>query len=317
MDHIKVKDLEINKKYETVLLIKNVDCKTTNSNGKKYFDFTLSDNTGEINGKIWTYKEGDEKLYTRNSLVKVKGTILQYQGSKQLKIDAIEQIDEDSNLEIDEFVLSAPIPSKEMFELVKGYIGKIKNLDINNIVTNIVEENKEKLMYYPAAKKNHHALRGGLLYHTLTMLKSAEALSAIYSVNTDLVYAGVILHDMSKIEEMNSNELGIVDEYTISGQLLGHISQGVKKIQVVGERVNACKEVIMLLEHMVLSHHYEADYGSPIKPMFKEAELLHYLDIMDARMYDMDKAIKDVPKGGFSDRIWSLDSRKIYNPNIE
>lgn len=316
MEHIKVKDLEINKKCETILLIKNVDCKTTNSNNKKYFDFTLSDNSGEINGKLWTYKEGDEKLYTKNDLVKVKGTVLQYQGSKQLKIESIEKCDEDHNLEIEDFVQSAPIPSKDMLKMVKNYIEKMQNTDIKNIVTAIVEENSEKLLYYPAAKKNHHALRGGLLYHTLGMLKSAEALSAIYTVNTDLLYAGVILHDMSKIEEMHSSNLGIVDDYTISGQLLGHISQGVKKIQVVGEKLNASNEVMMLLEHMVLSHHYEAEYGSPIKPMFKEAELLHYLDIMDARMYDMDKAIKEVPKGQFSDRVWNLDNRKVYNPNI-
>ena len=103
------------------------------------------------------------------------------------------------------------------------------------------------------------------------------------------------------------------DEYTLEGTLLGHITQGIKEIEVIGKEVNADSKIIMLLQHMVLSHHYEPEYGSPVKPLIPEAEMLHYLDVMDARMYDMKKAIKETKENEFSERIWSLDSRRIYN----
>ena len=205
-------------------------------------------------------------------------------------------------------------PRDEMFNTIKDTVDNMNDVDIKNILNRVLELNKDKLMYYPAAKSNHHSIKGGLLYHITTMLKLAENICGIYDfLNRDLVYAGVILHDMAKIKEMSSNEMGIVDEYTLEGTLLGHITQGIKEIEVIGKEVNADSKIIMLLQHMVLSHHYEPEYGSPVKPLIPEAEMLHYLDVMDARMYDMKKAIKETKENEFSERIWSLDSRRIYN----
>ncbi|MBO3441500.1 HD domain-containing protein, partial [Clostridium haemolyticum] len=183
------------------------------------------------------------------------------------------------------------------------------------IINYILEENKHKIMHFPAAKKNHHAVRSGLLYHTTTMLKAGEKLSEVYTfINTDLLFGGIILHDFAKMDEMNSSELGIVDDYTIEGQLLGHIIEGVKNIEVASQKVGADKEITMLLQHMVLSHHYEPEFGSPKKPMIPEAQMLHFLDVMDASLYDMHKAIGETKKGEFSNAVWSLDKRKIYRP---
>lgn len=317
METIKVSSFQEGKKIEGFYLIKNVDCKITNSNNKKYLDFTLCDNSGEINAKLWDTRDGLDKAFKNNTIIKVKGNVLAWQGSLQLKIEKAINLDEGDNININEFVESAPYSSEEMFDILCSYMNKIKNNDIKELVEYMVEENKEKLMYHPAAKKNHHSVRGGLLYHTTTMLKSGDALCSIYDfLNTDLIYAGVILHDLSKIREMNSNELGFVTEYSIEGSLLGHISMGVAKIQEVGEALGTNKESLMLLQHMVLSHHYEPEYGSPVKPMIAEAEMLHYLDILDARMYDMKKALKETSKGVFSERIWSLENRRVYNHKI-
>src|SRR3712207_8910127 len=98
------------------------------------------------------------------------------------------------------------------------------------------------------------------------------------------------------MDEMNSSELGIVDDYTIEGQLLGHIIEGVKNIEVASQKVGADKEITMLLQHMVLSHHYEPEFGSPKKPMIPEAQMLHFLDVMDASLYDMHKAIGETDR---------------------
>lgn len=318
MENIKIVDFKEAMNIEGYYLIKSVDLKTTNSNNKKYMDFNFCDNSGEINAKLWDIKNLEEK-FENNTIVKVKGTILAWQNSLQLKIETVKNVDETDEFNIDEFIQSAPIKSADMYKEIERFLKLIKNEDIKNIVAYGIEENKEKLMYHPAAKKNHHAIRGGLLYHTVTMLKAAEKLVEIYSfLNKDLIYGGIILHDICKIEEMDSNKLGFVKDYTVPGQLLGHITLGASKIAVIGDALGCDKEVITLLQHMILSHHYEPEYGSPIKPMIPEAEMLHYLDILDARMYDMNKALSDVNKGEFSDRIWSLEGRKIYRPlNIE
>jgi len=293
-------------------IIKSAEVKT-NSTNRKYMDFTFGDSTGEINGKLWEYKEGDENSLTTNVLVKVRGMVSAWQNSLQLKVEKIRITCEEDGLYPSDFVPVAPYDPEDMYQLVLDYADRIKNNDIKNIVYEILNNCIDEIMYFPAAKKNHHSIRSGLLYHITTMLKSGDKLSEIYSfLDTDLLFGGIILHDIAKLYEMNSSELGIVSEYTVEGQLLGHIIQGIKLIETAGLKVGADKEITVLLEHMVLSHHYEPDYGSPKKPAIPEAEMLHFLDDMDAKMYDMKKALENTKQGEFSENIWSLDKRRIY-----
>ncbi len=150
------------------------------------------------------------------------------------------------------------------------------------------------------------------------MLRLADVMMEIYPfLNHDLLVSGIILHDMAKLVEMDASSIGIVREYTVPGTLLGHISIGVEQIGRVGREVSASEEVIMLLQHMVLSHHYEPDYGSPVKPMFPEAEMLHHIDLIDARMYDMRHVQDTLEPGTLSDFIFSLDRRKVYRPEFD
>ncbi|MDP4145548.1 MAG: OB-fold nucleic acid binding domain-containing protein [Bacillota bacterium] len=317
MDFKAIKDFEAGNRIESFFIIKSALCKVSSTN-KKYLDFTLGDKTGEINAKLWECTEEDEKNFRDNKIVKVKGTVIAWQNMLQLKVDKIRFPMEEDKVKIEDFVPSAPYPAEEMYELLNCYIEEINNNDIKNIVKSIIEENKDKLMNFPAAMKNHHSVRSGLLYHVTTMLRAGEKLCDVYTyLNKDLLYAGIMLHDIAKLQEMNASDLGIVSEYTIEGQLLGHIILGVEKIAMAGEKVKADKEIVMLLKHMVLSHHYEPEYGSPKKPMIPEAEMLHYLDDMDAKMFDMQKALRDTAGGSLSDSIWSLEKRKIYKPKVE
>ena len=204
-----------------------------------------------------------------------------------------------------------------MFNELHKIVSSFKNDDIRNILLEILSIKKEKLLYYPAAKSNHHSIKGGLLYHILSMIKLGEKICELYSiVNKELLFAGIILHDIEKTEEMNSSELGIVSTYTVEGQLLSHLIQGITLVDRVSSKVGASSEIRMLLQHMILSHHYEPEYGSPIKPMIIEAELLHYIDVIDARMYDMKKILDGVDEGNFSERIFSLNNRKVYKPKF-
>jgi len=318
MEIKKISEIKKGDRIEGFFVIKSVDSKVSNnSNTNKYMDFNLGDATGDINAKLWECNEELENTFKQNILVKIKGSVNEWRGKLQLKIEMIRLAEEKDEVEICDYVAVAPYSPEKMYDDVLNYLSKIKNLDIQNIVTNILSDNEEKLMHYPAAKSNHHSIRSGLLYHTTTMLKAGEKLSEIYTfLNMDLLYAGIILHDIGKIYEMNASDLGIVTEYTVEGQLIGHIVQGIKMIETASLQVKADKEVTMLLQHMVLSHHYEADYGSPKKPMIPEAEMLHHLDIMDARMYDMNKALTDTEEGKFSERIWSLDNLSIYKSFI-
>ena len=318
MEMKKISEIMKGDKVEGFYLIKSVDVKiTNNSNTNKYLDFNLSDATGDINAKLWESNEELESTLKQNALVKVRGTVNEWRGKLQLKIEMIRLAEEKDEVEICDFVAVAPYSPEDMYDDILNYLSKIENIDIQNIVTNILGNNEEKLMHYPAAKSNHHSIRSGLLYHTTTMLKAGEKLSEIYTfLNKDLLYAGIILHDIAKIYEMNASELGIVSEYTVEGQLLGHIVQGIKMIETASIEVKADKEISILLQHMVLSHHYEAEYGSPKKPMIPEAEMLHHLDVMDARMYDMNKALGDTEEGKFSERIWSLDNISVYKSFI-
>jgi len=316
MEFKKINEIDAGEKLDGFYLIKSLELKTS-SNNKKYLDLNLCDNTGEINAKLWEYEEGDETKYTSSSLVKVRGGVTLWNNTLQLKIEKIREANSQDKLNIEDFVPVAPLQADFMYHEILKYADNMMNISIKNIVLTILKEKQSKLMHYPAAKKNHHAIKSGLLYHVLTMLHAGEKLCEVYtSLNKDLLYAGIILHDIAKLEEMEANELGIVSEYTVEGQLLGHITQGIKKLELVAEAVGADKETTMLLQHMILSHHYEPEYGSPIKPMFPEAELLHHLDIIDARMYDMKRVTSEVEAGSFSEKVYSLDNRKIYKPSV-
>ncbi len=318
MEMKKISEIKKGDRIEGFYVIKSVDSKVpNNSNTNKYLDFNLGDTTGDINAKLWECSEELEKTFKQNILVKVKGTVNEWRGKLQLKIESIRLPEEKDEVKIGDYVAVAPYSPENMYDDILNYLSKINNTDIQNIVTSILSDNEEKLMYYPAAKSNHHAVKSGLLYHTTTMLKAGEKLSEIYTfLNTDLLYAGIILHDIGKIYEMDASDLGIVSTYTVEGQLIGHIVQGIKMIETASLQVKASTEVSMLLQHMVLSHHYEAEYGSPKKPMIPEAEMLHHLDIMDARMYDMNKALNETEVGKFSERIFSLDNISVYKSFI-
>ncbi|MFL0267150.1 3'-5' exoribonuclease YhaM family protein [Candidatus Clostridium radicumherbarum] len=316
MEFKKINEINAGEKIEGFFLLKSIDLKTS-SNNKKYLDLNLCDKTGEMNAKLWEYEEGDETKFSSSSLVKVRGSVSLWNNTLQLKIEKMRESNNQDNVNLEDFVPVAPLQADFMYDEILKYANNMTNISIKNIVIAILQEKQSKLMHYPAAKKNHHAIKSGLLFHVLTMLHAGEKLCEIYSfLNRDLLYAGIMLHDIAKLEEMEANELGIVSEYTVEGQLLGHITQGIKKIELVAEAVGADKESTMLLQHMILSHHYEPEYGSPVKPMFPEAELLHHLDIIDARMYDMKRVTGEVEAGSFSEKVYSLDNRKIYKPSI-
>lgn len=312
-----ISSLKVGDKVESFYIIRSCQCKVTNNNNK-YLDMELGDSTGTINAKLWDYKEGYENIYVNNALIKIRGTVTSWNDQLQLKIERIRPTKPSDNVDPAKFVATAPYKAEQMYNQIISFISKISNSDIKKIISYIISENKEKLMIYPAAVKHHHAIRSGLLYHITTMLKVAEKLAEVYPfINRDLLYAGVILHDIAKTSEMDAGELGIASQYTTEGNLLGHIIQGIKMVEQAAKEVGADPECSLLLQHMILTHHYEPEFGSPKKPMFPEAELLHYIDLIDSKMYKMQEILESVPSNSFSERIWALDNRQLYKAGIE
>ena len=314
-----VEDLKNYTEVETFFMVKSVVLKT-DSKKKEYLDFNLYDRTGDVNAKKWDLTEGEKPALSQikdGDLVRVKGQVSEWQGQTQIKIQKIRLANPEDGLVAEDYIKAAPEPSDAMFNYIMEVAEAIGDNDLRNVAVTLLKRNKDKLMYYPAATKNHHAEYGGLLWHMKRMLMSGKALCGIYDfLNEDLVLAGVIIHDMEKLNEIDAKENGTATGYSAMGQMLGHLVQGAAAMQELGKELGIPEEKTMMLQHMIISHHYQPEFGSPKKPMFAEAEILHYLDILDARMYDMEEALRGLEPGSFSDRVWTLDNRKVYKPTF-
>lgn len=313
-------DLKIQSEITDFFMIKSAGIKV-GSNKKQYFDVLLGDKSGEVNSKKWDIAESELDMLSamkEGDIIKVRAQVTDWNGQTQLRIGRIRMSTSEDQLDISDFIKAAPEQSEDMYGYIYGVAEAMEDTDLQRLCTKILSENRERLLYYPAASRNHHAEYGGLLYHVKRMLMTGLRVCEVYTnLNRDLVAAGVILHDIEKLNEILSNEYGVSPGYSFEGQMLGHIVQGVKMLDRICRELGISEEKTLMLEHMILSHHYEPEFGSPKKPLFPEAEVLHYLDILDARMFDMEDALNGVAPGEFSDRIWILDNRKIYRPTEE
>lgn len=315
MKELYISDLKTDDEIQEYFIVKAAAIKI-GANNKQYFDLLLGDNSGEAPSKKWDVSEQEVdalKEIKEGDVVKVKALVTSWNGQKQMKVGRIRVVNEQDNINYADFVKAAPEDPNEMYNFIYEKAEAMKDKDLKNICTKVLKDNMEKLLYYPAAQKNHHAQKSGLLYHLKRMIMTGEGICSVYTnLNHELVTAGVILHDIEKLNEIQSDELGISSGYSFEGQMLGHIVQGIKLVDRLADTLEIPKEKAIMLEHMILSHHYEPDFGSPKKPLFPEAEILHYLDMMDARMFDMQDALDATEPGEFSERVWTLDNRKLY-----
>ena len=294
-------------------LIKSID-KKTSSKGDTYLDMSLSDSDGEINAKLWRYSPELHGEYTVNELIKIRGVVSQYNGSDQLKIDRIRHVTPEDGVNVSDYVKSADYTGEQMYNELYSIAEGFKDEDLKKIVLAILEDERLPLLYWPAAFKLHHAVRGGLLMHTLSIVRLAEGVCTVYPfVDRELLISGAILHDIAKLKEFNVSDTGVATGYSNEGNLLGHLAMGAMVINKYAEELNISPKTAMLLEHMVLSHHGDPEFGAAVRPMFIEAELLSELDLMDSRVYEMREAVAATNPEEFSSRIWAMDNRKLFN----
>ncbi len=312
MEEYRVCQLMKGSAFEGFLMVRGAE-KKTDKNGRDYVDLNLGDRTGEINAKIWNW-DGVQEVPEAGKPLKVRGQVQEFNGRLQMKIERFRAVTAEDGVNLADLVPAAPRTAEEMLAEIRETVAAFRQESLRKLTEEMLRMAGQRLEWFPAAQRMHHAERSGLLHHTTDMLRLAKAAVEVYPwLNRELLYAGVILHDLGKLEELRSDESGNVTDYTRDGQLLGHLVRGITMLNRAAENTGIHGECVVLLEHMLLSHHGEAEYGSPRPPMFPEAEARHWIDMMDARMNTMKTAWEKTPEGAFSEKIFSLE-RRVYHP---
>lgn len=272
----------------------------------------LQDKSGDIEAKLWTVTKDDMKILKPEIIVWVKGDVINYRGRKQMKVNQFRLATAEDGVKTQDFVDGAPLSSNEIQDELSHFILEIENAHLQRITRHLLKKYQDKFFTYPAASSHHHNFAGGLSYHVLTMLKIAKSLCDIYPLlNRSLLYSAIILHDIGKVRELSGP---VATTYTVEGNLLGHISIASDEVAEAAKELGIDSEEVMLLRHMILAHHGKMEFGSPKLPHLKEAEILFFIDNIDAKMNMFDKAFKKTEKGQFTERIFGMDNRQFYNP---
>jgi len=263
-------------------------------NSTKYMNVGLRDKTGTIEGKVWDNADAFDSLFDKNDIVFIKAKTRFYQGKPQLNINDIRKTD--SNLTLDD-MRDYFVESEAGIDLLKeeyyNIVGRIKEPDIASIfsVINNRKDMLEKFFLYPASIGVHHVYMGGLLEHSLSLVKMAIHAAKIIGGNIDIIIAGSLLHDIGKVEEI---EMRGGFKYSDRGRLLGHITIGVMMLEeFIKDIPGFPAHIADVLAHIIISHHGVEEWGSPKKPMSLEALMIHYLDNLDAKVMGVKEHMRD------------------------
>lgn len=280
----------------------------TTKNNSKYMSLVLRDRTGTIEGKIWEKVDELSELFDRNDIVVIKSRSRIFQEKIQLNITDIRRIEEGQPLEVirkffPECKTDIETLKKEYFSICEDFVDRhIKALFA---VLNSHTDMLEKFFFYPASIGVHHMYVGGLLEHSISLAKMARSVTDILACNVDVVLAGCLLHDIGKIEEIDVTR-GF--KYTDRGRLLGHITLGTLILdKLISETAQFSTSTADVLSHIIVSHHGVEEWGSPKKPMFAEAMIVHYLDNLDAKIMGVREYMKD----NMEDEKWS-EYHRLY-----
>ena len=283
------------------------------ANGKPFLSLVLGDRTGTMDGKVWDYP-GPIGASESGSVVWIRGTVSEFRGANQITVERIRLADSSDPYAVRDLVPTAPIDAEASWRELNHYAETISDPDYAAVCKELLQEYGEQVRTIPAAKSVHHGFLNGLLMHTLSMLKAADFLAAQYSevIDRSLLIAGTLLHDFAKCEEFTTSPLGLVTDYSVKGQLLGHPVMGAQAAADAAAKLRIPEEKAVLLQHMILSHHGEPEYGAAVRPVCAESELLSYIDMIDSRMEIYRETLSETPVGAFSQRIFALD-RRVYH----
>lgn len=263
-------------------------------NGKPYDSLILQDKTGTLDGKVWNPNSSGIADYDEKDFIDVYGEVINYNGTLQLNISQLRVASED------EYVAADYMPTTEnsidgMYEELLRYGAQVQNPYLQHVIQYYFVKDEEfikRFKGHSAAKSVHHGFAGGLLEHTLSVVKFCEYMVGAYPIlNKDLLYTAAMCHDIGKTKELSSFP---DNDYTDDGQLLGHIVIGV---EMIGDAIRECpefpKKLSSELKHCIIAHHGELEYGSPKKPALAEALALNFADCTDAKMQTLTEIFRE------------------------
>lgn len=301
-----LKDLKPGTNAQMLVLCQAIEEKTT-KNGDVYCEMKVSDKTGSVLVKFWnTNKNFLENLI--GQVVEITLTAELYNKCPTYVGNAV-AAKPDAN--IMDFVQSAPFSPEKMFEFLYKKADEMRE-ELKKITKTVLEQYKEELLYYPAAQRIHHDVYGGLLYHVYRMAGIGLWVCKAYpTIDKDLFLAGIILHDIGKLKELESSRMGEA-EYSKEGQLFGHPYLGMRMVENIAARVKADKETTDQLLHIIAAHHGKPEWGALVQPHTLEAYLVHQLDMIDSRAWIYEKGQEAVDETGFSEKMFGLSSNVYY-----
>lgn len=308
---MKIREIEKNQTVQIDLLVRKIEDKTTKA-GKGYVVWELTDGEKTISANMWDMTV--EKLQSHNygtvgSVYLFTITVGEYNGQPNYTVGHLNVSSADKL----KFVPHAPLDSQEMFDEMLTMVSKFKNVELARLVTDILCQNEKQLLVWGAAKSVHHDVVGGLLYHMYRMMKMAQVMTFYQHVNQEMLISGVLVHDIGKLKELETDEMGS-SNYTTDGYLFGHLYLGAEMVREVGRKNGTNEDIVRQLMHIVVSHHGKLEYGAISKPATPEAMIVNYLDLIDSRAYQFEKIEEELSPGAMSERIYSLDGVCIYRP---
>jgi len=320
MTLVKLKDMELGRNYETYVMLNSYVQKTAKT-GNGYLELNISDGDIEVTARQFSSEEKDLETVgiKPGDIVRVCINANMYNSSRNYTITYIAVCD-DETLSINDFVRSAPIDADEEFNYI---VDAVKNSHVNceedicfdsisELTVRLLKKYEHEFKMASAAKTIHHNVIGGLIYHTSSMVKQAEKIIDNYSeLDKELLICGTALHDIGKIFEMETTNTGHTD-YTDKGRLLGHATLGIKMIEEIKNECGCVEERVLLLEHMLASHHGQLEFGAIVTPAIPEATVLHALDMIDSRIYIFNNEYENMDEGKLSGNIYALDNNSIY-----
>jgi 3'-5' exoribonuclease len=292
-----VNELQTGQPVDQIFVVRDKDLRTTKK-GEYYISATLGDRTGGIPARMWQATESIFQGIPPEGFLRVKGRVEDYRGQPQIVFDACRPVPPDQ-VQTADFLPASEYDVEEMWSELTAFLRKIRNRPLKLLVKKFTEDRKlvAAVKKSPAAAQMHHAFQGGLIEHTLNIARSAEALLPLYpQLDADLVRAGIFLHDLGKSAELSG---GLAIHYTDRGMLVGHLAIACIWVQEKARALEAelgqpfPHKTITLLQHLILSHHGQHDFGSPKLPAIPEAFFIHYLDNLDAKMWMLAHAIDE------------------------
>jgi 3'-5' exoribonuclease len=276
-------DLKPNQVFTTTFLVHVKDVRQKKS-GEPYLSLLLGDRTGEIDAKMWDNVVEVVDTFERDDFVKVKGLLQIFQNRLQMTVHKMARV-LDADVDFADFFPASSRDPMEMFAELRALVAAMRNPHLKALLDAFLDDEPLARMYRtaPAAKNVHHAYLGGLIEHVLSVCRLAHLASSHYgNLDPDLLLTGAVLHDVGKVAELTyERSFG----YSTEGQLLGHIIIGLRMLHEKLQQVpDFPPKLRILVEHLVVSHHGELEYGSPKVPLFPEAMLLHHLDNLDSKM---------------------------------